>query len=141
MIEIEISNEMLEKAEERLYKMERSAKVAFEELFPNLDFEEDFLQNQDTVDIHYLLDTVEKAVDERGYEHYGALYKLLEWTLEGRVHKLFRERDIETIRNFDEREIEEFITWLQESGLSYEQAQNSEIQIEMLGCFLNEREE
>ena len=136
MDRIEITNEMIERAEERLYNMEESAKTAFDELFPNLDYEKDFLQNENFTDIQYLFEIVDKATDERKDEHYVALYKLLEWTFEGLAHKLYREEQQETIRNFDEKEIEEFISWLQEEGLSYEDAQNPEYQIEMVDYFL-----
>ena len=137
MDKIEITNDMIERAEERLYNMEDSAKRAFDELFPNLDFEKDFMQNENFTDIQYLFDIVDRAVDEKGFEHYGALYKLLDWTLEGMAHRIIREHCIETIRNFDEKEIEEFISWLQEEGLSYEDAQDPEYQIELLGAFLD----
>lgn len=139
MDKIEITNEILEKAEESLYNMERSAKSMFDELFPNLDYEKDFLDNHQLSDIEYLFESVEKAVDERGYKHYRDLYKLLEWTYEGLMHEHFREGYIETIRNFDEKEVAEFISWLQERGASYEEAQDPEHQIESLSCFLNER--
>lgn len=139
MIEFEITNEMLEKAEERMYNMERSAKSVFDELFPNLDFEKDFLDNHCFSDIKYLFETVEKVEDGGDDPNFVALYKLLRWTLEGQMHELIREHNIETIMNFDEREIEEFLTWLQEDGLTYEEAHNAEIQMEMLSCFLNEK--
>lgn len=83
MDKVEITNEMLEKAEECLYNMERSAKSMFDELFPNLDFEKDFLDNERFIDIEYLFEIVERAVDEKGYEDYDALYNLLEWAYEG----------------------------------------------------------
>jgi len=136
MVGIEITNEMIERAEERLYNMEESAKTAFDELFPNLDFEKDFMQNENFADINFLCDTVEKVKDWREHENFGALHKLLVWTIEGMGSRLMRECQIETIRNFDENEIEEFISWLQEEGLSYEDAQNPEYQIEMVDYFL-----
>ena len=137
MKKVEITNDILERAEERLYKMEESAKTAFDELFPNLDFEKDFMQNENFADINFLCDTVEKVEDWREHENYGALHKLLVWTIEGMGSRLMRECQIETIRNFDENEIDEFISWLQEEGLSYEEAQDPEIQIESLGAFLD----
>lgn len=137
MIEFEITNEMLERAEERMYNMERSAKSVFDELFPNLDFEKDFLDNHCFSDIKYLFETVDKVEDGRDDPSFVALYKLLLWTLEGQMDELIREHNIETIMNFDEEAIEEFITWLEESGLTYEEVHNAEIQIESLSSFLN----
>lgn len=139
MVKVEITNEILEEVAESLYNMEISAKSIFDELFPNLDFEKDFLDNERFIDIEYLFESVETVVDERGYEHYGALYNLLEWTLEGLLYELFSEGHIVTIRNFNENEVAEFISWLQENGASYEEAQDPEHQIENLDCFLNER--
>jgi len=139
MIEFEISNELLRNAEERVYRMEETAKSMFDELFPNLDYEKDFLQNENFIDIQYMYEIVDTAVAERGYERYGVLHKLIDWTLDGLLADGIRERNFENIRNLDEKGIEEFLTWMQKHGVPYEDAQDPECQVEMISSFQHEQ--
>lgn len=108
MIEFEITNEMRRNAEERLYQMVETAEPIFNELFPDLDYVDDFWQNENITEIKFLLDVVEKVVREKGYENYGVLYKVLKWDFEWLADEEFRKDTFEILRSLDEEEKENF---------------------------------
>lgn len=135
MKEIVIDEDMLTRAEERVYSMEEAAKPVFEEIFPNLDFEKDFLQNDNFEDIEFMFETVDKVPEERHDHGYIALYKLLEWTYEGLAHELHRQQTFEIISDLSEEEKDVFINWMLSNGFSDEEANNPEIQVEVFWGF------
>lgn len=135
MEEISITEDMRRRAAERLNDMEEAAKPVFEEIFPNLDFEKDFLQNDNFEDIAFMFETVDRVPEERHDHGYIALYKLLEWTYEGLAHELHRQETFEIISDLSEEEKNAFIRWMLSNGFSDEEANDPEIQVEVFWGF------
>lgn len=151
MIESEFTNEEIQKVEEGLSKMENSARRAFVELFPHLDYDKDFSENTNFSAIEYLLENVEKAIDESGYERYGALHQLMVWTVEGlylspiqyevliRTDEDFRKDAFELLRSLDKDTNDEFLRWMENRGFSNEEIQNPDFQADAIGSFFSEK--
>lgn len=138
MIKFEITDEMLQNAEERLVRMSETAEPIFNELFPNLDFVNDFWQNENINDIEFLLSVVENAMQEKGYEKYGTLHKLLDWTFEELAYEELRKDAFEIVRSLDKGKKEEFFRWMKRQGFPNEAVQNPAFQAEVIWSFFSE---
>lgn len=121
---IEITDEEIQIAKEWLYQMEEAAEPMFNELFPNLDYVKDFLQNENVADIEFLFNVVEKAAREKGYEKYDALYKLISLNFEVLIDEEFRKNTFEILRGLDKDKKEEFLRWMEDQGVPNEKIQN-----------------
>ena len=138
MIEFEITNEEIQKVEDWLYRMQEAAEPMFNELFPNLDYMKDFLQNENITDIEFLFDVVEKASREKGHEKYDALYKLITLKFEMLADEEFRKHIPEILRSLDKDRNEEFLRWMEKQGFSKEEIQNPGFQADAIWSFFSD---
>lgn len=138
MLEPKTASDFPRKAVVRFSKMKKSARKAFKKIFPNLDYDKDFLQNKNISDIEQMFEIVEKAVKKRRNEHYSDLYELLDWTLEALIAEDFRQDSFKIVRSLDKENKEEFLKWMERQGFSHEDIQNPEIQAEAIWSFFSE---
>lgn len=142
MIEFEITNEEIneeiQKVVEWLYRMEEAAVPVFNELFPNLDYVKDFVQNDNISDIEFLFDVVKNAAREKGYEKYDALYTLIVLNFAVLADEDFRKDTFEIFRSLDKDKYEEFLRWVEKQGLSNEEIQNHGFQADAIWSFFSD---
>ena len=138
MIERKNEGDLPKKAVELLNRLEEFAKPAFKKIFPNLDYNKDFQQNKNIDDIEEMYKTIEKLIVENNYKDYCPLHDLLGWRLDALIDEEYRKDAIELVKSLDKKTKIKFLRWMLRRGYSREEAENLEIQAEVIGKYFSE---